>query len=498
MARFAAFCTPRPPSGRNCPKLVVLWEFSAASGARCPATRGQVRRPAFVPPSIPTVVLRLLMSCSYRLYASLLLGLILAFPAWTAEKIVDARPTEVNDGVTVAAGDWPWWRGPYRNGIADSNQNPPLRWSATENVIWKAPIPGRGHGTPIVVGDRIYLATADEQQEVQSVLCYARATGERLWKTDVHRGNLVQGGHKKASHASSSLAWDGERLFINFLNNNAVYTTALDRDGKQLWQTKVSDYVIHQGYGSSPAVYQALVIVSADNKGGGAVVGLDRVTGKVVWRRQRPSTPNYASPIVLAAAGRDQLLFVGCDLVTSLDPLTGKTLWEIPGATTECVTSTVTDGRHIFTSGGYPRNHVAAVLADGSGEVVWEKNTRVYVPSMLAREGRLYAVTDAGVAVCWDSATGKEIWQGRLGGVFTASPVLVGDRIYAVNEAGETFVFRADPQDFQLLAKNQLGDEVFATPVICNSRIYQRVAHYNDGKREEMLYCLGQVNGAAE
>src|SRR5262249_21132207 len=141
-------------------------------------------------------------------------------------------------------------------------------------------------------------------------------------------------------------------------------------------------------------------------------------SGKVVWKHARPKTPNYASPIILNAAGRDQLVFTGCDLVASYEPLTGKLLWQVKGSTTECVTSTVTDGRHVFTSGGYPKNHVSAVLADGSGKVVWENGTRVYVPSMLVREGHLYAVLDAGVAVCWECGTGKEVWRHRLGGTF--------------------------------------------------------------------------------
>jgi outer membrane protein assembly factor BamB len=409
-----------------------------------------------------------------------------------AEDAADSLPAGENASAGISRTDWPWWRGPERNGVAARDQQPPLRFSETENVLWKSPIPGRGHGTPIVVGEQVVLATADETRGVQSVLCYHRDNGELLWKTDVHQGGLMKDMNKKASHASSSLACDGERLFINFLSGGAVYTTALDRDGRRLWQTKISDYVVHQGYGSSPAVYGPLVIASADNKGGGAVAGLDRATGEVVWRNERPAKPNYASPIILRIAGRDQLLLTGCDLVSSFDPLTGETLWEIEGATTECVTSTVTDGARLFTSGGYPRNHVSAVAADGSGKIAWENTTRVYVPSILVRDGRLYAVTDSGVATCWDSASGKEVWQGRLGGAFTASPVLVGDRIYAINESGAAFVFRADPERFELLAESRLGDEVLATPVICGSRIYQRVAHDRDGARQEMLYCLGE------
>src|SRR5262249_27063709 len=125
----------------------------------------------------------------------------------------------------------------------------------------------------------------------------------------------------------------------------------------------------------------------------------------------------------------------GCDLVAGFDPAEGKKLWEIPGSTTECVTSTVTDGKLIFTSGGYPKNHVSAVRPGESAKVVWENGTRVYVPSMLVRGGHLYAVTDAGVAMCWKSDTGKEVWRGRLAGSFSSSPVLVGDNIYATNEA---------------------------------------------------------------
>ena len=117
----------------------------------------------------------------------------------------------------------------------------------------------------------------------------------------------------------------------------------------------------------------------------------------------------------------------GCNLFSSFDPHSGETLWEVKGATTECVTSTVTDGERVFCSGGYPKNHLAAVLADGSGKIVWETKDRVYVPSLLARDGHLFGVLDAGVAVCWKSDTGKEAWKKRLGGEFNASPVLVGD-----------------------------------------------------------------------
>jgi outer membrane protein assembly factor BamB len=404
----------------------------------------------------------------------------------------ETRNESQAEPIHVAATDWPWWRGPQRNGIAEAKQKPPLKWSESENVLWKSSIPGRGHGSPTVVGDQVFLATADHDNETQSVLCYDRKTGERLWKTEVHRGGFEKKGNKKASLASSTVACDGQRLFINFLHDGAVYTTALDRKGQKLWQTKITDYVVHQGYGSSPALYGSLVIVSADNKGGGAVAALDRADGKVIWKRDRPKTPNYASPIILNVAGRDQLLLTGCDLVTSLDPQSGKPFWEIKGATTECVTSTVTDGQLIFTSGGYPKNHVSAVRADGSGEIAWENKTRVYVPSMIVQNGYLYAVLDAGMAVCWKCATGEEMWKGRLGGTFSASLVLVDEHLFATNESGRTFIFKASPTALKLVGENRLDGEVLATPAICGSRIYMRVAVSDKDRRQEMLYCLGK------
>jgi hypothetical protein len=398
---------------------------------------------------------------------------------------------QAEDAVRVAETDWPWWRGAKGDGSAPAGQDPPLTWSATENVIWKADVPGRGHGSPTVFGDHVYLAACDEAKDTQSVLCYERATGRLLWESEVHRGGSMRK-NAKSTGASSTPACDGERVFINFPNGGAVWTTALTREGKQLWQTKISDYVIHQGYGSSPIPHGPRLLVSADHHGGGVVGALDRKTGAFVWKRERPKVPNYTSPVVLRAAGREQLVMTGCDLVTSLDPATGKLLWEVAGATTECVTSTVTDGTHVYTSGGYPRNHLAAVKADGSGTIAWQTGDRVYVPSLLARDGHLYGVLDAGMAACWEAATGKEKWKQRLGGAFSASPVLVGDRIYATNEAGETFVYRADPAQFAQLARSRLGDEAFATPAVCGGRIYMRVAERAGGRRQERLYCLGK------
>jgi hypothetical protein len=429
------------------------------------------------------------------LLASSLLGLFLApiVLLAAAEPVPVPLAAEVVEPIHVDKTDWPWWRGTDLTGIASADQHPPVKWSDTENVVWSAPVPGRSHGSPIVVGEQVVLTAADAERNVQSVLCFDRTTGKRLWETIVHEGGLDVKNNEKSSMASASAACDGKRYFVNFLNGDSVYMTALDRDGGQLWQTKLSNYINHQGFGSSPLLYKDLVIGVSDNKGGGAIVAMNRATGAIVWKKDRPAKPNYPSPVIFNVGGKDQLFLTGCDLVTSLNPLTGETFWEVEGATTECVTTTVTDGKHIYTSGGYPKNHVSAIVADdGSGKMAWENPTRSYVPSLLSRDGYLFAVMDAGIAMCWKSDTGKEVWKGRLGGTFSSSPVMVGDLIYASNEEGETYIFKASAEKLQIVATNKLGTSVFSTPAICGSRLYNRVAVDKDGKRQEFLFCIGE------
>lgn len=394
------------------------------------------------------------------------------------------------DGIDLKR-DWPWWRGPNLDGAALDDVMPPLSWGEDNSILWKTPVVGRGHGSPTVVGNHVYLVTADPDKQVQSLECFDRKTGQSLWKSPVHTGNFDKKENAKSSHASISPACDGKQLYVSFLNNDAVWASAFTREGKQVWQVKICGFVNHQGYAASPLLWGPLVIVNADNKGGGAMCGLDRATGKEVWRVERPKKPNYPSPVVFKLGGKDQLIMTGCDTVSSFEPLTGKLLWEQPGATTECVVSTVTDGERIFTSGGYPTNHVAAMRADGSGKIDWENKSRVYVPSMIHHDGHLYAVLDAGVAMCWKSDTGEEAWKGRIAGTFSSSLVRVGEYLLATNEAGKTYVFKANPKKFELVGENHLGNEAFATPVIVASRIYHRYAQNVDGKRQEFLACIG-------
>lgn len=396
---------------------------------------------------------------------------------------------QIDDQLTVTPGDWPWWRGPQRNNFVLDQATYPTTWSSEENIKWKSEIPGRGHGSPIVVGKRVVVPTCLEDSGAQSVICYDRETGEQLWNTTVHKsGGLMK--NEKSTAASSTLAFDGKLLFVNFPNSDAIHTSALDLEGNLIWQVQVSDYTVHQGYGASPTLYRDLVYVAADNKGGGLIAALNRETGDIVWKRERPAKPNYPSPVVVRIGDQDQLIMTGCDQVISYNPLTGETLWQAEGATTECVTSTVTDGKLVFSSGGYPRNHLAAYRADKDGEIAWETNDRVYVPSLLIKDGYLFGVMDNGIAACWSTEDGEVQWKSRLSGQFTSSPVMVGDKIYATNETGTTFIYTADPASFELLAQNELGSAVFATTAFSRGEFFYRAVVDSDGESKEFLYCI--------
>ena len=392
---------------------------------------------------------------------------------------------------SLIAADWPAWRGPTADGIAAAGQKLPVKWSESERVIWKVEVRGRGHGSPTVVGAHVYLATADTDTEDQLVLCFDRATGKKLWETVVHHGNLNTKGHRNSSQASSDVVSDGGRLFVNFLNDNAIFTTALDFDGRQLWQRRVCDFQVHQGFGSSPVVYQNIVLVSADHRGGGKMSGLNKANGEIVWQQDRPPVANYATPAVVNAAGKMQAVLAGCKKVESFDPLTGRKLWSFDGSTEETVVTAVTDGARVFLGGGYPKNHTMAMEADGSGKIIWENPTRTYVPTMIVKGGHLFAVGDAGRAVCWEAATGMELWNEKVDREFYGSPVMADSRIYVTSKGGVTSVFEATPQKFAMLGQNQLGDECFSTPAICDSRLFIRAAKTSP-TRQEFLWCVGE------
>ncbi|MCA9081258.1 MAG: PQQ-binding-like beta-propeller repeat protein [Planctomycetaceae bacterium] len=394
---------------------------------------------------------------------------------------------------SLRAGDWAGWRGPNGNGIAAAGQTIPTTWSATKNVLWKQQIPGRGHSSPTIVGDRIYLTSADEARQTQAVLAFDRATGKPLWLTPISEGGFPKT-HKKNTHATPSVACDGERVFASFHHHDQVTLVALTTDGKELWKHSLGRYApkkYEYGYAPSPLLYENSVIVVGDYEGGGFLSAYDCASGRRLWTTQRPRMYSFSSPIIAHVAGRDQLLLSGCERVMSYDPKTGKELWSTPGTTMATCGTMVWDGDLVFASGGYPDAETLCVKADGSGTVLWRNKQKCYEQSMLAVNGYVYAVTDQGVAICWRGSDGKEMWKERLSGPVSSSPILVGDTIYATVESGTTYVFKANPQKHEAVARNQLGEEGFATMSVCDDRIYIRAVTHDGGQRQEWLYCIG-------
>lgn len=227
-----------------------------------------------------------------------------------------------------AAKDWPWWRGPWRNGYADSKPVP-TTFNATTNVVWKTPVPGRGHSSPTVVGDRVFIETADEAKQIHSVLAFDRATGKQIWKVDVSTGGFPEANHPKNTEATPTPASDGDRLFVSFYHHDHVEAIALDFNGKILWRTNCGRFRptrYEYGYAPSPLVYRNTVIITAEYDGDSYIAALDRATGKIVWKTPRPNNTTFSSPVVAHVAGRDQMLISGGEKVEAYDPATGKSL----------------------------------------------------------------------------------------------------------------------------------------------------------------------------
>lgn len=391
-----------------------------------------------------------------------------------------------------AVEDWPVWRGPNRNAIAPANQSPPTKWSEDENVIWKTEVPGRGHASPIIVGNRIFLSTADDQEQSQSVVCFDRETGKQLWDSVVHTGGFPKKIHGNNTHASATMSASGNRVFVNYYNNDSILLAALDFDGEVLWKKNTGAFFprFPFGYGSSLCVYNDLVIVMSDYSEKGYLAAYKQSDGTEAWRTKRGHTSSFATPIIATIKGKDQVLVSGSEL-RSYDPSTGEENWHvpIPQWIVSCGTPVWQDDT-VFVSGGFPKPGTYAISAS-KHSIVWENRVKAYEQSLLVHDGYVYCHNEKGVAYCWRASDGEEMWKARATpGRVSASPVLVGDLIFMTGENGQTAVIKANPEKFELVSKNKLGGSAFATPAFLDSKIYTRVADSKNSPTQ-YLYCLG-------
>lgn len=394
---------------------------------------------------------------------------------------------------SAAAADWTQWRGPSRMNL-EPNQNVPTEFSDSENVIWKSPVKGRGHSSPIVVGDTIILTSADEPGQQQGVFAFDRATGKELWGQLISTGGFPKT-HNKNTHASSTPCSDGTNVYVIFHHHDKVEAAALNlKNGGIVWRKDVGPFApkaYEYGYAASPTLYNGTLIITGDNDTSAWMKALDTKTGQVVWNQSRPGMLTWSSPVVANVAGREQLIVSGCEQIAAYNPKDGQPLWNQKCLTMATCGTVVWDADTVYASGGYPKKETVAMKADGSGRILWKNGVKCYEQSMLLNDGYLYGFDDNGIMYCWEAKSGREMWKKRLQGPVSASPLLVGDNIYAANERGTFFVFKANPQQFELVKKNQLGNESFATPTVVDNILYIRVAAGQGGNRQEMLYAIG-------
>lgn len=400
----------------------------------------------------------------------------------------------------VLAQDWRTWRGPEGNNHAPQRTEAPIRWEldSGHNVAWKTPIPGRGHSTPIFVGEFIFLTTSDPSKGTQSLLKLNRESGRMLDQWVLHRGTLPARIHPNNSHASPTPTSDGRYVYAAFHTDDAIWATAISLDGQLIWKTRVCEFkpsLFQFGYGASPLIEDGLLILAAEYDGrDSGLYALDLRTGKRVWKIDRPQNLNFASPIVATVAGQRQLLLAGADTVIAYDPSLGKVFWQADVGT-EAICGTVAwDGRRIMFSGGNPKAGTWCVNGDGTAAQLWENGVMCYEQSLLAIKNFVFAVADNGVAYCWRTVNGKEMWRERLfSGRISASPLLVGNRLYIASQSGKVYVVAASPDRFDLLAENDCGDSIFASPVAIDDRLFFRCGIGLGEERKEYLVAIGRV-----
>lgn len=381
------------------------------------------------------------------------------------------------------AQEWTRFRGPNGQGISAADPaSVPVKW-AEKDLNWKVELPGVGHSSPVVWGEKVFVTCADEDSGQRVVVCVGAGDGKVLWKREWDGRAFKH--HQYNSFASASPAVDADHLYLIWPTPEQLLVIALDHEGKDVWKRDLGPYVAQHGGGASPMIYGDLLVVPNDQDRQSSLIALDRKTGEVRWKTPRKSTRfAAATPVVFKpeGGGAEQLVFIShAHGVTGVDPADGRVLWEVPGAfTLRVICSPGVGAGLIFGSCGEgPKGKNVAAVRPGAGgkpaELVYQITTDApYVPSPLVKGGLLYLWSDTGTVTCAKAATGELVWKGRVPGDYFASPVSVGDRIYNVSRQGEVVCLKAGGDKFELLGVSPLGEQCHATPAIANGRMILR------------------------
>ena len=432
--------------------------------------------------------------------------------------LIAANLWVVSGSVGAQTSNWPQWRGPNSAGIS-REVGLPTEWSPTKNIRWKTAISGRGHSSPIVWSNRVFLTSSIEGPVVPGakavrhtnnrgeeyvhpdsvgadhsytikLLCLDAGTGRILWERIVYEGTVHDNRHRKNTYASATPATDGKFVYLSF---EAEGLYCYDFNGKLVWKTSPGKIAKGgMGPGTSPVLFENLVILQCDQENGQCsfIAAVNKKTGKEVWRVSRNHRRSWATPLLVKTAKRTELIASGAESVIAYDPGSGKELWRAPGVVSNPIPSPVASGDLVFVSAGSQAKRALAIRPGGSGDltdtphIVWryEKGT-AYVPSPILYGDYLYLVTDAGALTCLEAGTGKMIYQSRLpiAAKYTASPVAFDGKLLFVSEDGDGVLMRAGPTP-EVLSVNSLGEPMYASPAISAGKIFLR--------GENSLYCI--------
>ncbi len=423
---------------------------------------------------------------------------------------------------TAQAQNWPSFRGRNASGLADG-QNPPFRWDAEKNIniLWKTSLPGLGHSSPVVWGDRVFLTSAvssnqnstfvhgltetaasadDVSKHSWHVYCLDKKTGRVLWERVAYEGVPKVKRHVKASYANSTVATDGKHI-VAFFGSEGLY--CYDFNGKLLWKQDVGlldggwtpDPGAHWGFASSPVIYRNLVLLQCDAQTASFIAAFNITDGKQIWRTPRDEDSCWSTPTIYEGGGRAELIVSGTKFYRGYDPVTGKELWRLADGTDVKIPAPVVSEGLIFLGGGSShgqrvfyaiRAGATGTIARESNSIAWRNSAKPHIVTPLVYRGYLYVCTDNGVLSQFDAKTGEATFRVRLGGgggAFAASPVAADGKIYFASEDGVVFVIKDGPT-YELLASNPVGEVVIATPAITEGMMIIRGQHYVFAIRE--------------
>lgn len=412
-------------------------------------------------------------------------------------------------------GHWPQWRGPFGTGVSPAG-NPPVEWSEDKNVQWKIELPGRGHSTPIVWGDRIFLTAAVpfgpklepkksgrpgahdnlavSQRHRFVALCVDRKTGKILWQKMLNEALPIEGAHYTASLASASSVADAEHVFA-FFGSHGLF--CLTHNGDVVWEKNLGQMHTKHGHGegASPALHGSTLVINWDHEGDSFIVALDKATGKEIWRKPRQEVTSWATPIIVDHAGKQQVIVCGTSRVRGYDLADGSVLWECGGLSANIVATPVYSDGIVIAGSSYEKRAMLAIRLAGSKgditdtqQVIWSRRRGTpYVPSPLLYDGALYFHAHyQSVLTRLDAKTGEENpGPFRLPGIGSvyASAVGAAGRVYVTDLEDATLVFSNEDKP-RILARNVLDDRFNASAAIAGSQLLLR--------GEKFLYCIGR------